>query len=144
MNPIGFFYALLASVTWGLVYTLDQKILERISLFTLLIITSTITLIICIPLVFLVKRSDLIALGVSGVSLWKLLITTSLLTLMANFFMFTSIKQMNAVTTSMLEISYPFFVVLFSFFILKAPLNISVLIGGVLIFFGSLIIIRFN
>jgi drug/metabolite transporter (DMT)-like permease len=144
MSSIGLFYAMLASITWGLVYTLDQKILERISLLTLLIINSTITLLICVPLVFLIKRTDIIALTTSGGSLVKLMVMASLFTLVANFFMFTSIKQMNAATASMLEISYPFFVVLFSFLILKAPLNISVLIGGVLIFFGSLIIIRFN
>ncbi len=49
---IGFIYAIGAAVTWGLVYAIDQKILEGTSPVTLVFVDAVIAMIIILPFVF--------------------------------------------------------------------------------------------
>ncbi len=56
---------------------------------------------------------------------------------------FSGIKNLNASIVSMIEIVYPFFVVLFSYFIFRSTPNVYFFVGGFLVFVGSMIIIKF-
>ncbi|MBU0721939.1 DMT family transporter [Patescibacteria group bacterium] len=62
---------------------------------------------------------------------------------LANFFIFSGIKRLDASTASIVEISYPFFIVLFSYVLFRSTPNIYFFIGGILVFIGSVIIIKF-
>ena len=73
--------------------------------------------------------------------IWWLIILSLALAALANLFIFSSIKILGASTASIFEISYPFFVVLFTFLIYGAEFNLYFLIGAVLIFAGSAMII---
>ncbi len=142
MEKIGFLYALGAAITWGLVYTIDQKILSGISPITLLFINSVITTIIMSPFVFFNHES------IKSVLHWNnttriLIIISVILATLASFFIFSGIKKLGSETASMIEIAYPFFVVLFSFIFFRATPNIYFFMGGALIFIGSIIIIKF-
>ncbi len=142
MNPIGFLYAVGAAITWGLVYTIDQKILTNISPLTLLFIDSLITAIIMMPLFFLDKKPIMNLLNSGKVNLFLILISL-ILAVVANFLIYSGIKAIGASMASVFEISYPLFVVLFSFLFFRTSFNASFLFGASLIVLGSIIILKF-
>ena len=139
---LGFICAVGASIIWGLVYTIDQKVLSNISPINLLFIDSLLTAIIMLPFVFFNNDSIKTVLS-SGKSTLLLIVISVLLAGLANFLIFSGIKGLNASNASMIEIAYPFFVVLFSYIFFRSTPNIYFFAGGVLIFIGSIIIIRF-
>ena len=64
---------------------------------------------------------------------------------LASVLLFMSIENKNATLASLIEITYPVFVALFAFLIFRQMhLNISVIIGGVLIMAGAALIIVNN
>ena len=142
MNPIGFLYAVGAAITWGLVYTIDQKILTNISPLTLLFIDSLITALIMMPFFFLDKK-PIMNLVHSGKVNLLLIFISLLLAVVANFLIYSGIKTIGASMASIFEISYPLFVVLFSFLFFRTSVNTAFLIGAFLIFVGSIIILKF-
>ncbi len=142
MRSTGLIYATLAAVTWGLVYTIDQKILTKVSPLSLIFATSLLTVLIALPFVLFDPRPLKILLDSGKLNL-GLIFLTVVLTTLANFFIFSGIKILGASTASIFEIAYPFFVILFSFLLYKTSLNFYFVIGSVLIFCGSFIIIRF-
>lgn len=137
---IGFIYAIGAAVLWGLVYTIDQKILTNVSPIALLFFNSLLTAIIMLPFVL---NSGIKPLLFSGKNNVLLMILSIVLATLANFFIFSSIKTLGSSTASIIEIAYPFFVVLFTYIIFRSTPNIYFLIGGLLVFAGSVIIIKF-
>ena len=142
MNP-GFLFAIGAAITWGLVYTIDQRVLSGVSPFALLFIDSVVTAVVMLPFVFLDEKPILAALT-SGERTWELIVLSIILAAFANFLIFSAIKLIGAPSASIIEISYPFFVVLFSYVFLRAMPNLYFLIGGVLIFLGSAVIVYFH
>ena len=138
----GFIYAIGAAITWGLVYTIDQRILVGLTPMTLLFVDSVIAAVIMLPFVFFSNGSlrDVLASGRTNLTL---IIISVILAAIANFFIFSGIRHLGASNASIIEIAYPFFVVLFSYIFLRSTTNIYFFIGGALIFIGSVIIIRF-
>ncbi len=140
MSSTGLLYAIGAAITWGLVYTIDQRVLRGASPFALLFVDSLITAILLLPIIFFQKNSLASLSGASG-RLWLLIIISLVLAAFANFFIFSSIKILGASTASIFEIAYPFFVVIFSYFAFRTSPNLYFLLGALLIFAGSAIII---
>lgn len=138
---IGFIYAIGAAITWGLVYAIDQKILSNITPISLLFINSIITAIIMLPFLFFSNNSVKQFLALDRFNLF-LVIFEVLLVMLANFLIFSGIKHLDASTASIIEIAYPFFVVLFSYIIFRSTPNIYFFIGGILVFVGCVIIIK--
>lgn len=139
---IGFIYALGAAIVWGLVYAVDQKILSSVSPVILLFITSLLATLITLPFIFFNNNSLKFLLG-SGKTTLSLILVSALLATLANFLIFSGIKSLGASAASIIEIAYPFFVVLFSFILFRSTLNAYFFVGGILIFIGSIIIIKF-
>lgn len=137
----GFLFAIGAAMTWGLVYAIDQKILTQVAPLTLLFIDAIITAVIMLPFMFFNHGSIKNALN-SGWANLSLIVLAVVLATLASFFIFSGIKRLDAATASIIEIAYPFFVVLFSYIIFRSVPNIYFLIGGLLIFIGSIIIIK--
>ncbi len=141
MKLLGFIYAIAAAVTWGLVYTLDHKILTRATPLAYLFINSIFSALIILPVLWGDRHSigDIFNSGKANLSL----ITLSLfLAMLANFFIFSGIKILGAPTASIFEIAYPFFVVLFSALLFREAVSEYFIIGASLIFAGAFIIIR--
>lgn len=138
----GFIYAIGAAVIWGLVYAIDQKLLYGISPLTLLFFNTLIAAAVMLPFV-LFRNGSIKEAVVSGKINWTLIIFAAALATLANFLIFSSIKTLNASLASIIEIAYPFFVVLFSYILFRSTPNIYFFIGGILVFVGSIIIIRF-
>lgn len=143
MTSTGYLYAIGAAITWGLVYTIDQRILRGASPFALLFIDSLVTALILLP-VLLFDKGSLASLSGATTKTWLLIIVSLILAAMANFFIFSSIKMIGASYASILEIAYPFFVVLFSYFAFSVVPSLYSLLGALLIFSGSAIIVFFS
>ncbi len=143
MNFIGYILAIGAAITWGMVYTLDQKIMDKLSPLSLLFVSYLISILVTLPLMFLEKGSFQSILNAGKNNLGLLLIST-LLTVMANILILSSVKILNASAASILEISYPVFVVLFSYLLYKSVINWQFALGAALVLAGTIIIIRYN
>jgi len=142
MKTLGFVYVIGAAITWGLMYNLQQKVLEKTSPLSLLFIDSLLMVLITLPFVFLLEKPGELISGWK-VNIWAL-IPIVILGIVANLFIFSGIKILGASTASIFEIMYPFFVVLFGFFIFKISPNIYFFIGSICIFVGSAIIVKFG
>lgn len=140
---MGFIYAIGAAAIWGLVYTIDQKILSATSPVTFLFINSLLIAILMLPFALFDYRSIKNLITSDRINI-VLIITAVILAALANFLIFSSIKSLGVATASIIEIAYPFFVVLFSYILYRSSPNIYFFIGGALIFFGSFLIIRFG
>jgi len=140
---LGFMYAIGAAITWGMVYTIDQRVLSGTSAITLLFIDSLITAIVVLPFVFF-DLQPIKELFSSGKTNLLLIFLSLFLAVIANFLILSAIKSIGASSASIIEIAYPFFVVLFSFFFFKAVPNVYFFIGGLLIFIGSALITYFH
>jgi drug/metabolite transporter (DMT)-like permease len=143
MSYTGYIYAIGAAITWGLVYTIDQRVLRGASPFALLFIDSLLTAIILLPIVFMEKAPFASMANTSG-KVWTLIVASIILAALANFFIFSSIKLIDASHASIIEIAYPFFVVLFSYFVFNATPNLYFLLGSIMIFAGTAIVVFFK
>jgi drug/metabolite transporter (DMT)-like permease len=143
MRNIGFIYAVAAAVTWGLVYAIDQKVLTKVSPLSLLFINSLLALVVTLP-VLLWDLNSVKTLLASGKQNLILIITSLLLGTAASFFIFSAIKNLDASTASIIEITYPIFVILFSFLLFKQAINIYFTLGALLIYAGTVIVIKFG
>jgi drug/metabolite transporter (DMT)-like permease len=139
MNP-GFLYAFGAAITWGIVYTIDQKILSGTSPLALLFIDSIITVILIAPFLFS-QRHSLKTLVSSGKTNVILIILSVVLAILANFLIYSGIKLIGASSASIIEIMYPFFVVFFSFLAFRDSPSVYFIVGALLVFAGSALIV---
>ena len=138
---MGFFFAFGAAITWGLVYTFDQRILSNLTPLGLLFIDSILSLVIALP-ILLWRQGQLEATLSAAHSHWMLIVGSLVLAAIANYCIYSGIRLIGASTASMLEITYPFFVALFSAMLLNKSANLFFILGGVLILAGVVLILR--
>ena len=134
-----FFAALACAILWGLSYTLTQKVLDSgVPVSIVMVFTGTVFLILSIILSFSMGelKAGLIEIARNKHNL-ILLITTSIIYVAGSYLIYFAIHEKNATLASLIEISYPFFVCLFSYIIFKdIQINFWTAIGGIMIFFG--------
>jgi drug/metabolite transporter (DMT)-like permease len=130
-----------AALVWGLHYPLIEQALRRVSLATVLAFT-TVPFVLLLPLLWDLIGEDLRRLA--GFS-WRERLPVLLLpvtTLSASLLLFLSIRGSNATLASLIEITYPLFVVLFSWLLFREhELTPGVALGGVLILAGTATVI---
>ncbi len=138
---MGYFYAIAAAVVWGLVYALDQRILEKISPSMLMFINGLFAVLILLPLLLLQTNEfkDLIKMDKSTI---KLISIVMILSLVASLLIFYAIQHLGSPKAAIFEIAYPFFVVIFSYFLFQSSVNGYFMLGTLLLFIGSAIIIK--
>jgi len=140
------FYAISASILWGLSYAIDGKIFKMISVTTTLSVACLLTSIILFLISFF--RGNLnndIAVISSSKKVLLLLISGSMAFVLAELLIGLSINSKSATMAGLIEISYPIFIATFSFILFKEnQINYSVIIGGLVIFTGIFIIYLFN
>jgi len=136
-------YGLIAAMAWGLNYTLGEQILQKgISPTTLLLMELFPSLFIFLVLgyeEFHLKKNFFLITHDSSL-LWMVLATIiafsagSLLT-------YLSIQLKNATVTSLIELSFPLFTIVFTFLLFRINhFTLPVLIGGALIMAGVFVI----
>lgn len=143
MDTTGIIFAVLASITWGMVYTIDQKILTNMSPILWLAISSFVIAILMLPVIILNREEVRIILH-SGKSNLLLILFSQILIATSTFFIFSSIKHLGAATASIFEITYPLFVVVFSLIMFGGNINIYFWLGSALIFAGSIVLVRLS
>jgi len=141
-NKIGILAALIASISWGLLYNIDQKILVKTSPLTIFIVGGTMQLILLIPYIFTKDGHKDILLILSDNYQLKLLFVSEILCIIAGVAVLYAVKYLTAPIASAFEISYPFFVALFAYLMFNGSISMKLWIGLFLIFIGSLIIIK--
>lgn len=143
VEQIGLLVAIGASLTWGLVYVFDQKILTELSPVTLLFAQALLTVFVLAPFVYL--QGDAVE-SIRNVSKTTgvFLLGTLVLTVLANMLILYSIQYLGAATASMLEITYPLFVVFFALLFFGTLPSVYVLIGGILILIGAMLVAYFT
>jgi len=139
-------FALGASVFWGITYVINEQVYKHISVLS----SITITLVASGLLVGLVALGtgalgkDVAVLGASPKILWLVIGGVVVLTI-AELLIGFSIVGKNATIAGLIEISYPLFIVLFSYLIFReSNLTLATIVGGAFVFVGVGIIYAFN
>jgi len=137
-----FFYAFLASVLWGIAYVFGGRLLQSIHVQTLLLLELGIG-----TLTFLIWSLHKHTLGtdittvLKDGTLSKQLVLSIVSFNVANLLIILSVREKNAVLASVLEVSYPLFVVLFSWlFFRESHMNLRTAAGGLMILAGVFIV----
>ncbi|MBA4318326.1 MAG: hypothetical protein C0412_07990 [Flavobacterium sp.] len=143
MSTTGIIFAMLASITWGAVYTIDQKILTNMSPILWLAISTFVTAILMLPVIFF-NLEEVRAVLHSGKSNLLFIFSAQVLIAVATFLIFSSIKHLGAATASVFEITYPFFVIIFSLLMFGGSVNAYFWLGSALIFLGAVVITKFS
>lgn len=136
--------ALGAALTWGIHYPLVGFAMQRISLFGTLLIT-------ILPVIFVAPffagqlNTDMQTFrGLPAAEQWMISIT-GLTSIAGTAFVFLAISSKNATLASLIEITYPVFVAVFSYLIFRhVHINASVILGGLLVVLGAGLIIYNN
>jgi drug/metabolite transporter (DMT)-like permease len=142
MNYSGYVLAVLASVLWGLTYCLDERVLASLSVFKLYFLHCLCGVVVSAAIMLAqgdspgsLLRFDTKAASLSLVGLTLVTATAAALCILG------SIQLLGADTSAVLEISYPFFVALFSVLLFQGHLSFPVVLGGGFIFVGAAIIV---
>jgi len=139
-------FALTASILWGLDYTLTESVLKKISFPTLLSIELFFGFVsmLVIAIIFKTYKPDFLVIMSSRKIFWTVVVIV-LSFIIANTLIVLSINGKNATLSGLIEISYPLFIVFFSWLILKENnLNFGTSIGATLIFIGTSLIYFFS
>lgn len=134
-------YASLAAILWGLNYSLAERILHNVSAFTLLAFEMLLGGIIFFLLSYFSNfKSDMSLLMTQANVRW-LTVIEIITVIIANYLIILSIQSKNATVAGIVELIYPLFTILFTWFLFhENHLNLPVIIGGGLILLGVLII----
>lgn len=139
-----FFYSLTASILWGVGYVLAEKILKQtvISPAFLMLTATAVTLPLYAALcVYLGEFKTGMAATFSSPLVFWLVVLHALTIIGGNFLILTSVVEKNATLVTMIEITYPLFVALFAYLILKeVQLTWATAAGAALIFSGVAVI----
>lgn len=139
-------YSIVAAVLWGLDYSLTEKVVRKIQFSSLLTIELFVGFLAMLVLTWVSGsyKSDWSALIASKQTmLFTLLIVASFN--IANVFIVLSIGNRNATLAGLVEISYPLFIVLFSWLMFKdVDVNPWTVVGAVLVLAGVGVIYLFN
>ena len=138
-NNLGLLSALLASVLWGLNYVLFEKVMHRVNIFSVMFLEylccTVLVGILC--LLFGNFKNDLQNIY----SIKYTFMLNVIVYLAASLLIASSIKHSNAVVAGLVEISYPLFIIIFSYLILKKTnIDFKTIIGGLLILIGVVVI----
>jgi drug/metabolite transporter (DMT)-like permease len=138
-DNIGLLSALSASILWGLNYVLLEKVIEKVNVFTMMFVESLVFAIIMglLSIGFGSWRSD-----IHNIYEIKYTFACNIVVYMlANLLIVMSIKHSNAVVAGLIEITYPIFIIIFSYLILnKSNLDSTTVLGGIFIMIGVIII----
>ena len=133
-----------AAIVWGIHYPLIDFAMKRLSIYSVLLIS-------VLPVLFLVPMflRDL----ARDVDVFKLLPTNEqwlvaaigLTSTLGAVLLYLSVNSKNATLASLIEITYPVFVVLFAYLLFRqVHVNTSVILGGLMILVGAGLIIYNN
>ena len=137
-----FCYALGSAVMWGLGYTLCEKILRAGLSVPALMISINFCQILFFAIILLFQNNLSKNIDILKTD-WTLLtlLMTCLVFAIGNFLVFQAFLLKSASHVNLVEISYPFFTIIFSVFLLKNfEMTLPAVMGGMLILSGVTLI----
>jgi len=136
--------ALGAAITWGIYYPLVDMALKRISLFSVILL-SMIPVFLVLPVFLKTVSQDIETVKTLPVSEQWIIAGIGLIGLFGEVMVYLAISGKNATLASLIEMTYPVFVVLFAYvFYRQMHVSTSVFIGGLMILVGAGLIIYNN
>ena len=136
--------ALAAAVTWGIYYPLVDMALKRISLFSVILL-SMIPVFLAMPLFIKTISNDIETVKTLPASEQWVIASLGLIGLFGEVMVYLAITGKNATLASLIEMTYPVFVVLFAYvFYRHMHVTASVFVGGLMILVGAGLIIYNN
>ena len=136
--------ALGAAITWGIYYPLVDMALKRISLYSIILL-SMIPVLLVMPLFLKTVSNDIETVKTLPASEQWIIVSLGLIGLSGEFMAYRSISAKNSTLASLIEMTYPVFVVLFAYlFYRQMHVTASVFVGGLMIFLGAGLIIYNN
>ena len=136
--------ALGAAVTWGVYYPLVDMALKRISLFSVILL-SMIPVFLALPFFLKTVGDDIETVKALPASEQWVIISLGLIGLFGEVMVYLAITGKNATLASLIEMTYPIFVVLFAYvFYRQMHVTASVFVGGLMVLVGAGIIIYNN
>ena len=132
-----FFYALMASIFWGINYALAEKIGQRISLISLITLEMALgSIVLGLWAYFTTLKLDLNTLWTNRPLMTLTLVEIGVM-LLANVAIVLSIQAKNATSAGLIELSYPLFIILTSWVLFhEHHLNLPIIIGSAFISVG--------
>ncbi|MGO8699412.1 MAG: EamA family transporter [Limisphaerales bacterium] len=146
INGMWAFFAIVASILWGVEYSLTERVLSRISVSSLLTVVMFcgFLMMLAISLITGVYKTDLVTLSESKKTL-ALVLSIVLSFNVANACIVLSIGDRNATISGLIEVSYPLFIALFSWvFFRENNLTPGTVLGGLLVASGVVLIYLLN
>ena len=135
-----YLFAIFAAACWGVNYVMVGKLLPTLSIYTLYILPLCIS-VLYLPFSNFMNDVKTIAYSEMYVKIYVIVAIVS--SIFANIFLYKSFKESdNVVLSSLIEISYPLFVCVFSYLFFKEfEMNSQTMLGGMCIIVGAVIII---
>lgn len=136
--------ALAAALTWGIYYPLVDMALKRISLYSVILL-SMIPVFLAMPFFIKTVGNDITTVRSLPASEQWVFASLGLIGLFGEVMVYLAITGKNATLASLIEMTYPVFVVLFAYvFYRQMHVSPSVFIGGLMILTGAGLIIYHN
>lgn len=142
MQTYGLIFAITAAITWGLSYSIDQKLLENISPTLLMFLNTLVTAIIISPIVII--NGEIKSIANFNKETIVLIIVADVLILLGNILILNSIRILGASLASVFEIMYPLFVIIFTFLIYGETYSFFFWLGSGFMLVGSIILVAFT
>jgi drug/metabolite transporter (DMT)-like permease len=139
-------FAIMAAILWGIDYALTEKALLHVSFSVLLCIELFIGFLVMLGITFFTGSISQDFAAVFSSNKTSLLVLVIVIAFnLANIFIVLSIKSNNATVSGLIEISYPFFIALFSWLLFRDNnLNAGAISGGIFILAGVSLIYLTN
>ncbi|MFA6256481.1 MAG: EamA family transporter [Candidatus Absconditabacterales bacterium] len=138
-------YSLIVAVTRGVNYALLDKLLINMPIIILCLGCSLLNSLFFGIIFFLGKYNLNFKKYFQDTHTIRLFILVTVLFLIGNALILVAIKNKNATVASLIEISYPIFVVIFSYLLFKnTNLNTGTIFGGLLIIAGVILVYLAN
>lgn len=133
-----------AAIAWGIHYPLLDFAMKRLSVYSVLLL-SVIPILLVMPLFLRELAADVDVFRSLPTTEQWIILAVAITGTAGVILAYLSISNKNATLASLIEISYPIFVVLFAYlFFRQINFNLSVIIGGLLMLSGAAIIIVNN
>jgi drug/metabolite transporter (DMT)-like permease len=133
--------AIAAALVWGLHYPLIDHALKRVSLTTVVLLTALPMALFALACPARIVADWRAFLGLS----WPargMILAIAATSLLGTVLLYTAIQGKNATLASLIEITYPVFVVLFAWLLFREwHLNAGVFAGAALVITGTMLII---
>ncbi|MDB4575985.1 DMT family transporter [bacterium] len=133
-----------AAIIWGIHYPLIDFAMKRLSVYSVLLI-SVLPVLFLMPVFLRDLARDVDVFRLLPTNEQWLVAAIGLTSTLGAVLLYLSVNSKNATLASLIEITYPVFVVLFAYlFFRQVHVNTSVILGGLMILVGAGLVIYNN